>query len=294
MLDQEQNLKTLLSIDGGGALGIGPAEFLARLECLPSPVQHALDNVDAYAGSSVGALLVALKATDRDWREIREIFLKECPNIFAKPSLAWRLNPWKPKYDNKELKAVAQRYFGMLAMSDLHKPVFLTSFDFTTGQPKIWDRTDNVPVWWAVLTSTAAPTYFPVIDNRYSDGGLVANNPSMIGLAACIRQLGWRLEDTRCLSFGTNGKKWKKPKVDKITKIGWLSPLIKAYFDGGEERDIYETHAMLDRQFLRIEPRLRHEYEMDDVVAALSSYRKIWDRLFEEDKDIVIDWLLNV
>jgi uncharacterized protein len=287
-------MKTYMSIDGGGALGIGPAEFLARLECMPLTIQHALDGIDAYAGSSVGALLVTLRASGRDWREIREIFMEECPNIFEKPPLSWRLNPFKPKYDNKALKVIAQKYLGSMRLSDLYNPVFLTAFDFVTGQPKILDRTDNVPAWWAVLTSAAAPTYFPIVDGRYGDGGLVANNPAMVGLAACTRQLGWKLKETKCLSFGTNGKKWKAPKVNNITVLGWLSPLIKTYFDGGEERDTYEAKAMLGREFLRIEPRLHHEYEMDDVPAALGAYRKIWARLFEEDKEIVMDWLLNI
>ena len=126
-------MKTLLSIDGGGALGIGPAEFLSHAEREIGEIR----SVDAYAGSSVGALLVALKATGKTWREVRDIFIKECPKIFAKPSLLWRMNPWKPKYNNKNLKEVALKYFGRcgvessitgpLYMCDLEKPVFITA-----------------------------------------------------------------------------------------------------------------------------------------------------------------------
>jgi patatin-like phospholipase/acyl hydrolase len=289
-------MKTLLSIDGGGALGIGPAEFLSHAEREIGEIR----SVDAYAGSSVGALLVALKATGKTWREVRDIFIKECPKIFAKPSLQWRMNPWKPKYNNKNLKEVALKYFGRcgvessitgpLYMCDLEKPVFITAFDFATGKPKIFDRTDKVPVWWAVMCSAAAPTYFPIIDNRFGDGGLVANNPSMVGLAACVRQLGWDMYDIKCLSLGTNGHKWDNPKVNNITKIGWLKPLLNTYFEGGEARDSYYCQAMLGGNHLRIEPTLQHEIEMDDYEEALTAYRNIWLELWHDDGVMVKNW----
>jgi uncharacterized protein len=285
-------MKTLMSIDGGGALGIGPASFLAAMSRNGDALTREALDADAYAGSSVGALLVALRATGRTWTEVRDIFTEHCAEIFERPSWAWRINPWKPRYDGRALRAVVQRYFGTAQLNELQKPVFITAFDFATGRAKVWDRTDGVPVWYAVLCSAAAPTYFPPVDDRYADGGLVANNPAVIGLAACGVQLGWRYSDMRCLSFGTNGQKWDRPRhLGRRSAVGWLRPLLACFMDGGEERDSYVVRAILGDRWMRVEPHLAHEYEMDDVAAALGPYRRIWDELYATEGARVRRWL---
>lgn len=283
--------RLLISIDGGGALGIGPAAFLSLLDRADGATRDAL-GADAYAGSSVGALLVALRATGRTWTDVRDVFTAECEEIFAPAPFWWRVNPWRPRYDGRALRAVAQRTFGTMEMGDLGVPVFLTAFDFATGRVKVWDRTDPVPVWWAVLTSTAAPTYFPIVDGRYGDGGLAANNPAMVGVAACGAQLGWRFSDMRCLSLGTNGQHWDRlGHLNCRSKVGWLAPLLACYFDGGEERDTYTVRAVLGDRFRRVEPRLNHEYAMDDAAAALGPYRRVWEELYASEGAAVARWL---
>lgn len=278
----------ILSIDGGGALGIGPCELLSRLE-----EAHGRLHPDAYAGTSVGALLAALAATGRSWAQVREIFGRECPGIFEKPGLAWRLNPWKPKYDGKALRNAAQFFFQDMRMCDVAVPIFLTSFDFKLGRPKIWDRGDTTPIWKAVMCSAAAPTYFPIVEGRYGDGGLVANNPSMVGLAGCVKKEGWDVDSLWCLSLGTNGDSWKDPKAGHKTKIGWLNPLLETFMSGAEELATFESRSLLNGRLLRIEPHLREEIKLDDVKAALGGYRKVWKELWLARHDEILNWLAN-
>jgi hypothetical protein len=276
----------LLSIDGGGALGIGPCELLARLE-----EGHGRIRPDAYAGTSVGALLVALAAAGRPWAHVREIFARECPGIFEKPNLAWRLNPCKPRYDGRALRRAAQTYFQDMRLCEVESPIFLTSFDFQVGHPKVWDRGDTEYVWRAVLASAAAPTYFPIVDGRWGDGGLVANNPAMVGLAGCAAREGWDLRAARCLSLGTNGDAWRPVRVRNRSAIGWLRPLLATFLDGGEELATFEARAVLGERLLRVEPHLRHEVPMDDVEAALGPYRRLWGDLWHARRDEILLWL---
>ncbi len=276
----------LMSIDGGGALGIGPAELLSRAEATVGRlVPHA------YAGTSVGALLAALAASGRSWRTIRDIFLAECPRIFERPPLSWRLNPWRPKYDGKALRSAAQRHLGDLRMCDLATPTFLTAFDFQVGRPKVFDCRDETPVWYAVLCSTAAPTYFPIVDGRWGDGGLVANNPTVVGLVGAVAKCGWDLNDAWCLSLGTNGDSWRDPHVAHRSKIGWLKPLLDTFMGGEEELATFQAHALLGERLLRLEPHLRHDVAMDDVATALWSYRAIWGAMWEKRAAEIGDWL---
>jgi hypothetical protein len=276
----------LLSIDGGGALGIGPCELLARLEEAQGRLLP-----DAYAGTSVGALLAALAATGRPWSHVREIFMRECPGIFERPSWAWRMNPWRPRYDGRALRRAAQTYFQDQRMCEVEVPIFLTSFDFHTGRPKVWDRGDATPIWRAVLCSAAAPTYFHIVEGRYGDGGLVANNPAMVGLAGCAAKESWDLRTARCLSLGTNGDAWRDPKVAHRTLLGWLRPLLATFMEGNEELADFEARAVLGDRLRRVEPALRHEVKMDDVAAALGPYRQRWVDLWHAEKDAILLWL---
>jgi predicted acylesterase/phospholipase RssA len=278
----------LMAIDGGGALGMGPVEYLARVEGRVGSFQP-----QALAGTSVGALIVALAAAGYAWQEIREIFMQECPAMFEKPSLWWRLNPTKPKYDGRALRAAAQRYLGDRRMCDLPVPTFLTAFDFRVGRPKVFDCTDATPVWYAVLCSCAAPTYFPIVDGRYGDGGLVANNPTMVGIAGCIDKLGWNLHDLWCLSLGTNGNAWQDPHVQRRGMIRWLKPLIQTFMHGNEEIATFQSRALIDGRLLRIEPLLDHDAALDDVDFALGFYRELWATMFEQQKEVVVSWVKN-
>ena len=245
----------------------------------------------AYAGTSVGSLLVALAAMGMSWAEIADIFQCECPRIFEKPSFWWRINPRRPKYDGKALRAAAQKYFGGARMCDLPTPTFLTAFDFKVGRPKVFDCKDDVPVWYAVMCSTAAPTYFPIIDGRYGDGGLVANNPAMVGIAGGVSKLGWKLKDMWCLSLGTNGDAWRDPKVARKSKIGWLKPLFDTFMTGNEELGTFQAKTLLGDHLLRIEPKLDEAYDLDDVDIAMGIYNQIWASLYREKEDEFLSWL---
>lgn len=286
MCAEEVAMAWLLSVDGGGALGIGPAAYLKDAEIVMDRVQP-----QAYAGTSVGALLVALAASGRSWDAIYDIFRIECPRIFGTPPLGWRLNPRRPKYDGVALEAACKRYLGNMRLTDVDMPFFLTSFDFQRGRPKVWDHTDAVPMWYAVLCSTAAPTYFPIVEGRYGDGGLIANNPAMVGLAGCVGKARWALDQTYCLSLGTNGYAWVAPQVVKRSVLGWVRPLLETFMSGNEELATFQVGAMIGSRMVRVEPTLRHDIALDDVTAALGGYADIWHRLWTAGAKDMTAWL---
>lgn len=63
----------------------------------------------------------------------------------------------------------------------------------------------QMPMWAVGLATSAAPTYLPVFEHdgrSYIDGGIWANNPSLIGLVEA-KDLGASLPNVRILNVGT-------------------------------------------------------------------------------------------
>lgn len=110
----------------------------------------------------------------------------------AKPTIGY-------KYDNKAISDIADKYFGNMKMNELNNLVCIPSYELGTSNNRVFkfphkegglERDKYVSVKDAILSTTCAPTYFPVhkINNGglnggyFVDGGIWANNPSLVGI----------------------------------------------------------------------------------------------------------------
>lgn len=266
--------KIIWSYDGGGVLAIGPAMFMALAEdtgILPNP--------NILVGTSAGSILAAARAIGMSWNEIMTAFHAKAPQIFKVPGWSWRLDPRKPKYDGKGLAAALRDVFGDIPINKTLYPVFITAMDYTRGRPKIFDSSDSTPLWEAVAASCSAPTYFPP-RNGLVDGGLIANSPSVVGIAGAISKLGISLEDIYCVSIGTNGDYWNNPKINENTsKLGWADLILSNPTRCNEELAVFQSQALLQSRYLRIEPITQCNYGLDQL-RIMDEYSKIWSGLF--------------
>lgn len=274
----------IISIDGGGALGCGPAELLRLLENADGA------QVDALAGASVGALLVALRTTGRSWSDISTTFDKWVCKIFESPPLWWKLDPTRPAFQDDGIRAAVLAELGEARCCDAHIPFFIPVSDFTAGRVKVYDATDTALLRDVVLESTAAPTYFQPRGGRWADGGLAANNPSMLAICGAIDKLGAKLEDIRCLSLSTGGSFWEDPGIGRrTTKLGWATRVISFALDGTEELAEFQANALLGSRHLRLDPELTRKYPIDDPKLC-REYRGIWSGLWTRRKDEILRW----
>ena len=125
------------------------------------------------------------------------------------------------------------------------------------------------PVVDVVMATTAAPTYFPhaVVErgSMYVDGGLWANNPTMVGIvesmaiaSRCGREEDPRfdLDTTSVLSVGTGKcKKFLKPTADGAGLAWWMAggKLISTTMMTQSQAALFQASYLLQDRLCRID-----------------------------------------
>lgn len=193
----------ILSIDGGGIKGLYSAQVLARFEehfsCLLS------DKFDLICGTSTGAILALAIALKIRMSKAVKFYEQQGPIIFsegikkypfANVLLSIKQSIISAKYSSKELEEALVQVFENKKMKDCNNMVCIPALNINDFSCCIFkkdygtnSRDNNKRCVDVALASAAAPTYFPVKeidDMQYADGGLYANNPTLVGLLEFI------------------------------------------------------------------------------------------------------------
>ena len=154
-----------------------------------------------------------------------------------------------------------QKYFGEKRLGDSRKRLVIPSYNlgeddvyiFRTAHHERLKRDYKVPAWKVALATTAAPTYFPAtreVDSiRLIDGGVWANNPTMVAIIEAYGTLGVPLSCIRVLSLGTSEEicdrtkgldtggfwQWKEAAVDIVMRGQTLAATNHARFLIGKD-----------------------------------------------------------
>lgn len=281
----------VLSIDGGGMKGIISVMVLQRLEHyikLYSKNENAVlsDYFDLIGGTSTGAIITALllttnKETKTCYRtgEILELYLQHGKEIFHRP-VGYRLRTmfglFGPKYTNKDFEKLLDRYLEETVLEDLRKDGIFTAYDtanrqaifYSTLSKKAWER-QLLPVKEVVLSSSAAPTYFPPVhitssknkDNCHIDGGVVVNNPALSTLIEGLKHPKYKgLNEIILVSVGnvSNTDFYSYKRAKRWGVLGWALPIVSIVFDSDTGTVDYETKKLFEacgchHNYLRLE-----------------------------------------
>ena len=270
------NTYNILALDGGGLRGVITSMLLDRIS---REDPYFLNNVDLVVGTSTGGILALALAKGLPPVTITDMYLKNGAAIFRRGF--WRtavslLGLRRAKYDNTALKEVLHGVFGESRLSDLSKKVAIPTFKLDDGDPKrrSWSpkifhnflgsdsdgRQRTVDV---ALYTSAAPSYFPSVDG-YVDGGVVANNPSLVGLAQALDRrsiplnststVPRQIDDIRLLSVGT-GTRSAFITGDRHDWgiMEWASPLLDILFDGVSEISDFQCRQLLRHNYYRLQ-----------------------------------------
>lgn len=296
----------VLSLDGGGIRGIFPAVILSEIEKVLKAKGlenwQIFQNVDLIFGTSTGGILALALSLGIPAEEIKDLYFNNAKNIFGnKKGLLKCIN--HSSHDRSSLKSLLEDVFKKYHNSSIPKlkdckvPVGVSIYDLSIGKPSVlksfyhhrFTRDPNLPLLDAALSTSSAPTYFdPYSGNMYKDmkgdvlqfknkvdGGVWANNPSLIALIEAQKAFDKELIDINLLSIGTGERIFLEP--NRENKFGiwyWINNKRKRIielFMQGQSQQVENILSLLkngiDRQeldnfaYLRLNTLFRTELE---------------------------------
>lgn len=233
--------KRILCIDGGGIKGLYAAQVLAVFE--DSISGQLYEYFDMIAGTSTGAIIGAGIALGIPVSQICDFYVKYAANIFPQNKRIVRFirRIVSTKYENDELHKALTEVFQEKTIGQCKTRLVIPTYNTTTGRVQVFKTPHSRDLMIdykrkvvdVLLSTTAAPTYLPPYKTSFGysiDGGIGANNPSLIALIEGIsNRCNWNIDDIYLLSLGstesvtsklaTGEKKLGILGVDKIISL---------------------------------------------------------------------------
>lgn len=301
-MSKSDELKTVLSVDGGGIRGIIPAMILAHLE--GETGKPACELFDLMVGTSTGGILalgLSLKSKSGaplfSAQDLVDLYVDRGAEIFEQS--AWRRvrsvgGILEEAYSHEALESILGRYFEDHRLQDCSVPVMTTAYDIEQRRPiffKSWKREHEMLLCAEVARATsAAPTYFEPAPLTWMgreatliDGGVFMNSPSVSAYAEAKKLFPG--EKIKMLSLGT-GELTRPIPYEKARTWGsalWVMSLLDCMFDGAAKANHHQMQLFLGADYLRIQTPLH--YASDDMDDASAGNMRNLKQLAEEALD---------
>lgn len=227
----------ILSIDGGGIRGIIPAKILALLEeelGRRGMSTHIYDYFDMICGTSTGGIIAVGLGLGMSAGDILKLYVDNAEIIFPHKN---RLNKScrvlfsKSFYNRSILKKLVSESYDKAAgasparLGHSHTRLCIPVYDAHKGAMHVFKtshhpeliREYQMPAVDVAMSTAAAPVYFDSYGFEYCpinggqkmtysniiDGGIMANNPTLIGYTEAVQSLKIPVGDLAILSLGT-------------------------------------------------------------------------------------------
>jgi patatin-like phospholipase/acyl hydrolase len=212
--------KNILVLGGGGVKG------LVTLQLLDYFSDELPKSYDTYIGTSVGAIIAAALAADKEVLELIDVFPILVKKIFGNKKFI------KPKYSLENAVKVIDEYFGGMLSKNLKKKLIISSTDLVRNVTHYLKASDfpEMTLGEFVSRSFAAPMYFSsIVDEKtktvWSDGGVGYQNlPIHCGIMDALDN---RSGLTKLYAFGTGKVKQDESKeFSRLAKSRWLREVL--------------------------------------------------------------------
>lgn len=207
----------ILALDGGGIKGIFPAVILAWLEAHCLDGQPIGDYFDLIAGTSTGGIIALGLAAGRPAKSLAELYTERGWQVFPPRRYKWLTRFWihvlKNRYNRDNLDRLLQETLGDITMRESKYRLLIPATEARHGDPCVF-KTPHHPDYYldgdkrmseVAAATSAAPTYLqPVVQDGYTllDGGIWANNPTLMGLIEALTCFNLNRDNIKVLSIG--------------------------------------------------------------------------------------------
>lgn len=284
----------ILSIDGGGILGLLPSLVLAEVEDRFLDGQSIGQYFNLITGTSTGGIIALALGQGKRARDISKLYLERGEFIFPSGSRLIRtfrkLRQWAIyAYNRDTLESELRQEFGLQRFGTSKIPLCIPAFEGRYGEPYIF-KTPHHPDYIldqhetivdVALSTAAAPTYFSGLKRNgyvFVDGGIWANNPIMIGLIDALTCFDIQRWQVHILSLGCGQETFRLGALQRIGgKLLWGNTFLKAAMKAQSHNALGQAGLLVGRDhLLRIDaPESSKTIEMDDVREAISKLPNI-------------------
>lgn len=184
------------------------------------------DSFDLIAGTSAGGIIALALGAGLRPADIVLHYRRLAVTVFPEARRRWWRLPARLRrtaYAQQPLRDALHGVFGARLLGDSDKRLVIPSWDVQCGQVHLFKtphdarltRDWKIPMVDVALATSAAPTFLPaarVDGHRLIDGGVWANNPSVVAIAEAVSVLGVPLHAIRVLNVGTTAEVTNHPK----------------------------------------------------------------------------------
>ncbi len=285
-----------VAVDGGGIRGVMITQALIALEReMGKPLG---DIFSLAAGTSTGSIISAGLSAGVSAERMYKLYMQLGATIFPNTLRArlWPLFPYR--YSGKPLVDALKSVIGEIKMGDFwtatpRKDIVIVLRDLVENRTRFvkpWkDEYRDWPVWKAVLASSSVPTYFPVVDGRYVDGGVGSySNPCYAAAFEAVYCQRWDPKETTLISVGSGRTPdaLKLHQADRFISIQWLTPLVDSFLDAANDQQVHTVKQFFpDLDFRRFQINIPL-IEMDEAskMNELTEYGKQLGQMIVNDQ----------
>ncbi len=232
------NAVFLLSLDGGGTRGLLLTQTLIaiqkRMKELKPDCELLHKYFDYVAGTSVGGLVtLSLVCANASLEATRASLFKTGDIFYA----------FKPTFPSRVIERSAKDTYGKdTVMTNVQKPrVIITTVLADRNPPALHmicnygeAKNDQKPpsewkAWEVGIATSAAPSYFSPFDDKFIDGGVMANNPTLDAMSEIVNQADREGSDAKLalvVSIGTG----VPPPLPKVEDVRIFVPNLRNFF----------------------------------------------------------------
>jgi patatin-like phospholipase/acyl hydrolase len=255
----------ILCLDGGGLKGLFSAAVLAEIE-----TDHAVtvcDHFDLIVGTSTGGLVALALGAGISPAQVVDFYVTHGPSIFPTGRGRSLRQYVRSKHSSGPLRRALHGVLGDRQLGDSRKRLVIPAYSldendvylFKTPHHPRFHRDGRELMVDVALATTAAPTYLPAArlrNHRLIDGGVWANNPTLVAVVEALTVLGAVPSDCSVLSLGTTEPVSRAGKrLDRGGLLQWARPSPRLFLRAQAISSLHMAEHLLGRdRITRIDP----------------------------------------